>query len=229
MTMQSNDQAAAMDAANAELRALAVGEAKGDASMGEYFVTVAEHIGAGLREFADTGALYTWRHDLMNAERGRLGRETQDMPSGNSLASQLTKARTITQLGVYERTRSGTVAVLRSVAPVTKCQWKYKPLLVAAGAIAGELDADPGASDDRLRDVANEALDNMETKAKTLEAELLKLAKAFDKLQANEAFKPIFAAAHDVHHIEARMTGNALAKLINAVKIVEATADLAKK
>lgn len=224
--MQSNDQAAAMDAANAQLKALAIGEAKGDASMGEYFATVAEHIGAGIREFADTGALYQWRHDVMNAEKTRLGRETADMPSGNSLASQLTKARTITQLGVYERTRTGTIAVFRSVAPVAKCAWKYKPLLVVAKAIAETLDDAPDATDECLRDAANLALDNMEVKPKTLEAELLKLAKAFDKLVASEAFAPTFRKAYDVHHIDARDTGKALARLINGVKAVEAAAAL---
>lgn len=226
MTPQSNDPLAALAAANETLKALAIGEATGDAAMGDFFVTVAEQIGANLRSFEDTAKMYQWRFEVMNAEKTRRGRETATMPSGNSLSSQITKAKTITQLGVYEQRRTGTIAVLRSVAVVPACAWKYKPLIVAAGAIASTLDDDANASDEALLDAAMEAIDNIPVKVKTTETALLAIAKLYDKLVADEKHGAVLRKAYDVHHVDARDTGNALTRLINAVKIVEAQAAL---
>ena len=224
MTLQSNDPAAALAAGNETLRLLAVGEGMGTAAIGEYFVTVAEQIGAGIREHSDTGALYVWRFDVLNAEETRRGRELTKRPEGNSLASQLTKARTITALGMSERTRTGTIACLRSVAARPACMWAYKPLCVAAKAITDELAANPQATDERLMDAAQEAMDNMPAKApKTLVSELAKLIKSYDKLVTGDAF------SGDVTRADKRAgenlsgaTGKALARLYNAAVAVAA-------
>lgn len=223
MTLQSNDAAAALALANETLKALAVGEAMGDASMGEFFVTLAEQIGSHIRNFDDVGRMYQWRFEIMNAEKARRGRETTDMPSGNSLSAQLTKAKTIAQLGMYERNRTGTIAVLRAVAVVPGCAWKYKPLILAAGAIATTLDAEPQATDERLRDAAQEAIDNIETKTKTTEGELAKLVKALAKLREDETHGAVIRAAEqkrgDAYGDDA---DRALSLLMNAVKEIEA-------
>lgn len=224
MTLQSNDPAAALAAGNEALRLLAVGEGMGTAAIGEYFVTVAEQIGAGIRDYADTGALYVWRFDVLNAEENRRGRELTKRPEGNSLASQLTKARTITALGTCELLRTGTIACLRSVAARPVCAWAYKPLCVAAKAITDTLASEPNATDERLMDAAQEAMDNMPTKApKTLESELTKLVKSFDKLVGGDAF------GGDVARADKRAgenlsgaAGKALVRLLNAAKAVAA-------
>jgi len=228
MTLQSNDLKAAREAGDAVLLAIATGEAMGDASIGEFFVTVAEHIGAHLRSFEDTGALYGWRHDITNNVKRRLGREEVPLPTGNGLASQLTKARTITQLGVYERTRTGTIAVLRKVATVPACTWKYKVLIVAARAIATTLDDTPDATDETLYDAAMEAIDNIEVKVKTCEAELLKIAKAYDKLREHEVHGVTIAKAIANYGLGANDMADALALLLNAVKASEASAFVVK-
>lgn len=224
MTPQSNDPAAALAAGNETLRTLAVGEGMGATAIGEYFVTVAEHIGAGIREHKDTAPLYVWRFDVMNAEEARRSLEITKRPEGNSLASQLTKAKTITALGVCERTRTGTIACLRSVAARPVCAWGYKPLVVAAKAIADELAANPQATDERLMDAAQEAMDAMPVKApKTLESELAKLIKGFDKLVSGDAFSGDVARA-DKRAGEnlSGAAGKALVRILNAAKAVAA-------
>jgi len=222
MTLQSNDLKAALDAANASLFAIATGEAMGDASIGEFFVMVAEQIAANVRSFEDTGALYQWRYDVMNNVKRKLGREELPIPTGNSLSAQLTKAKIVTQLGVYERTRTGTIAVLRTVATVPACAWRYKALLVAAKAIATTLDGYADATDEQLMDAAMEALDNMPVSVKTCEAELAKLVKALDKLREHETHGAVIRAACDRFGIGAADAADALALLMNAVKSVEA-------
>jgi len=226
MTLQGNDLQAAMDAANATLRAIATGEATGDAAIGEYFVTVAEQIAAGVRSFDDVGALYTWRYDVMNAEKARRGRETTDMPSGNSLSAQLTKARTIAQLGRYETARTGTIAVLRGVGAYAGCAWKYAPLVVASRAIAEKLDADAKATDEMLRDAAIEAIDDMPVKTKTTAGEIAKLAKAFDKLRADATHGAVINAACASPDTDADIEklSEELSLLLNAVIAHEAKA-----
>lgn len=231
MTPQSNDAAAALAAGNEALKALAVGEGLADAAMGKFFALIADQIGDGTREFSDTAPLYTWRYELMNNIKRSLNREESPMPSGNSLASQLTKAKTITQLGVYERKRSGTVAVLRTVATVPGCQWKYKPLLVAAGAIAATLDDEPDASDERLLDAANEAIDNIEAKVKTASVELAKIVKAYDKLVADPIHGAALrnAAASPDTDADLATVSSELSLLLNAVVALEAKAGSRRK
>ena len=226
MTPQSNDPQAALNAANDALRAIVIGEATGDAAIGEFFLTFAEQISAGLRDFEQTGEWYAWRYDTMNREKARRGRETADMPSGNSLASQLTKARTVTQMGTYDAKRAGTIGLVRDFATQAKVAWKYAPLIVACGAVATTLDATPDASDDALRDAMHEAVDNMPVKVKTTSGELAKLAKAFDKLRADAVHGAVInrACASPDTDADVAKLAEELFLLCNAVVALEAKA-----
>jgi hypothetical protein len=199
MTLQSNDDMSLTRARGDDaLKTVAIGEARGDAGIGTYAVVLAELIGRGEREMSDVPAYYAHRFVWINAEKDALGRERLEKPEGNSLSSQTTKMKTIAALGLRERERPGTIGVLRQVATVPGCQWKYKPLVAAANAIGATLTKDADATDDALIDAAMEAIDNAQSdKAKTAKTELAKIVKAYDKLLASDTYgQTIKSAAH---------------------------------
>jgi len=159
---------------------------------------------------------------LFRSKLKELGREAIKVPTGESRDTQISKARSITYLGVIERTRPGVLALLRGVASVPNCQWKQKPLIAAGSAIGKTYDANHAATDHDLLVAATEAIDACATStAKTLEGEFNKVVKLWNKLNESAEFSTDLRKANFLGELDAinkmdeglRLMGASIAKL----------------
>jgi len=185
-TLQSNDPALAETLATKALMDIAWGVGLGDGGIGKYHVEFASQVASGLRVLADTDTYYKARFDWINEARRSIGAEEVDMPKGTSLTTQISKARAYAKLGMLERVRPGLIRILSECA-TDYCEWKYTPLTAGATAMVSLMDDDADATDDDLANACVAAMDaSQKSKVKTLEGEIGKLLKAWEKLRDKE-------------------------------------------
>lgn len=179
-----------IETAKAGLKAIAIGEARGAASITVYALACLSLVAADTFSADDAPTLYSDRFGWLNGERRELGKDPVKAPEGKSLAAQVAKFRAFMDLGAVARTRPDVSETIATVAQSVGSN--YKRTLAAASKMRAVLAKDPDVDPVELLGEASAASDVSEADAPKATTAFDKMATLFETMQSD--FPGIFAS-----------------------------------